>query len=731
MIHYLVCLLLLVSGWTLVAAPVDEVDPFIGVDGGGNLLPGPVRPFGMVRLGPDCEVHNNNSGYATGKPIIGFSHNHLSGTGGAARYGNICVIPQTGVLDLVEPASAATNETASPGYYAVTLLRSGVRAELTSTARSGWHRYTFPDNSVPRMLIDVSRGVWTKVKEGQEQNFGCDGTEINVVNERTIEGVSHYSGGWGGRNPYSVYWTASFASPFVKSGTWTNLVHLPEVRSKGDRYAGVWVEFPTDMKTVLLKVGISYKCAENARKHADEKSGFDFDGVVQDSREEWNRHLRLLEVTGGDKDLRKVFYTALYRTFLVPADLTGDNPGWDSSEPHYWDYYAIWDTFRCLMPLHTLLVPKRQQEVLRCLLDIYTHKGWIPDVWTAGGWGMVQGGTDVDVAFADAAVKNLGGFDLKKALEGMRKNGEQEGMGTSGFTVVGRWLTNYAAKGWVESEMPLSVSHTLEYSYNDFCIAQVAQKAGDTKTAEMYYRRATNCYNLFQPDTKFFWGRKRSGEFEGGFDPNKVDAKTPSDVRMFYEGSAWNYSTYVPQDMAGLIARHGGDEAFVIFLDRLFDGKHFEMGNEPGFLQPYQYIYAGRPDRAAKRVRDNTATFFRPERKGWPGNDDSGAMSAWYLFGVLGFYPVAGQNIYLLSSPLFPEANMTVGDGRVFVIKAPATSIENKYIVAATLNGNPLNRAWLRHEEIIRGGVLELNMASEPNDWGKVERPPSMAIGAR
>ena len=311
----------------------------------------------------------------------------------------------------------------------------------------------------------------------------------------------------------------------------------------------------------------------------------------------------------------------------------------------------------------------------------------------------------------------------------MRQNGEREGIagGDGNFTMVGRWLTNYLSRGWVESEMPLSVSHTLEYAYNDFCIAQVARKAGDFKTAEIYYNRATNCYNLFQPDSKFFWGRKRSGEFEGGFDSNKFDARTSSDVRMLYEGCAWNYSTYVPQDTAGLIARHGGDEAFVAFLDRLFDGKHFQMGNEPGFLQPYQYSYAGRPDRVAERVRANTSSYFRPERDGWPGNDDSGAMSAWYIFGVLGFYPVAGQDVYLISSPRFPEAKMTVGAGKVFVIKAPATSETNKYIVAATLNGRPFNRAWLRHEEIITGGVLELSMASTPNDWGKSERPPSLS----
>ena len=714
----------------LYALDVDEVDPFLGVDNNGNVLPGPVRPFGLVRLGPDVVETQNNSGYETGKPILGFSHNHLSGTGGPARYGNICAIPQSGELCLPATGSPIEAEEAKPGYYAVTLTKPGVRAELTSTARSGWHRYTWASGVPRRVLLDLSKGTWSRIKDGRETRAQCDDAQVTVVDEYTLEGISKYSGGWGGDNPYAVHWVAKFREPFIKSAIWNGLPTPPAIRSRNDKYVGVWVEFPPSDKPLVFKVGISYKSLANARQHVEQMPGFDFDAVVKDAREDWQRHLGLIAVKGGAQERRTVLATSLYRTLLVPADLTGDNPGWESSEPHYWDYYAIWDTFRTLMPLHTLIQRDRQVDILRCLLDIHSHTGWVPDVWTAGGPGMVQGGTDVDIAFADAAVKGLPGLDWKRVLAAVRKNGEVEGPELSWLhTKNGRRLTNYLAKGWVDSDVALSISHTLEYAYCDFGIAQVAKAAGDASVAETYLKRSENAWNLFQEDSKFFWGRKRDGTFEANPNYDQVDAKSPSGLRMLYEGNAWNYATYVPQDHAGLIQRHGGAEAFIGFLDRLFSENKFEMGNEPGFLQPYQYVWAGRPDRTATLMRKLTTEYFVSGRCGLPGNEDSGAMSSWFLFGTLGFYPVAGQDLYIISSPQFEESTWDLGRGKHFTVKAPGTSNAKPYVVAATLNGKSLDRAWFTHGEIAEGGVLMLTMGDRPSEWGRKQVPPSQHLG--
>ena len=721
------------------------VDPFIGVEI-GNTLPGPCVPFGMVRLGPDVAPPNHTTGYRSDKPIRGFSHNHVSGTGGGSRYGNIMVIPEIGAKDL-NPMPEKYNEYASPGYYSVTLRgkEGDVQCELTATSRVGIHRYTFfkilkPDtlgvdgiasenlllNYTPtdtiqaNVLIDVSTIV-NMVDAEQTCNTGGS---VSVVSDREIEGHGEYKGGWGGENPYKVYFVARFDRPFMSSGTWRDGKFDAEAKTQEGKNIGAYVGFNMKQRgQVQLKVGISYVSIQNARKNLEGLLHRDFDQIRMDADSIWNAHLNLICIEGGTPEQKTVFYTALYHALVMPTDMgTDENPGWNSDKPHYWDYYTIWDTYRTVMPLHTLIIPDRQSEIVQSLIDIYEHQGWLPDAWTAGDYAYVQGGSNSDVVMADAVIKGLKGIDVEKAYEAIKKNADS----VSGNPYkYGRYLEEYIQLGYLSSNVKNGSSRTLEYAYNDFCVAQVAKRLGKKEDYRKYMERSYNSFNLFNTDTHFFWAKDADGNWMPGFSPT---FKRPDywNGPYFYEGTPWGYSTYFPHDMRFLINKHGGNENFVAFLDELFNGEHYEMGNEPGFLTPYLYHYAGRPDRAFERVRALLGEF-KTGRLGLPGQDDAGAMSAWFIFGSMGFYPVAGQDVYLIGSPVFSKSTLQLGGGKTFTITADHTSRENKYVQSAELNGKRWDKCWFSHEDIKNGGELVLKMGPNPSDWGRTNPPPSLS----
>jgi len=702
------------------------VDPFWGTDGRGRAFAGVCLPFSMLRVGPNClNVPFQTTGYLSSKPIVGFSHTHLSGTGGGGRYGNILVTPQVGALDLQNRvALEKANEISFPAYYAVTLKRipGDVNVELTATERAALHRYEFytwkgETEFEGQILIDLAHNV------GRKPADQCTGAQVQIVSSTQIEGWGSYQGGWGGENPYKVYFVAQFSVPATSSGTYQDSVFSDKQTQEG-KFIGAYMRYKLKQhQEVLVRVGISFSSLENAQKHLQTIPDWNFERIRNRGDSIWNVYLSKIQVQGGTPEHRRMFYTGLYRTLIMPADLTGDNPKWKSDKPHFWDYYAIWDTYRNVMPLHTIIYPQHQRRVVQNLLDIYENRGWLPDAWSAGDYLFVQGGSNADVVMADAVVKNLGEFDIKKALQATRKNAE---IPSDNPEIYGRELPNYLKNGgYLNAGFERCVSRTLEYAYNDFCIAQIADKLGEKDLNTQYRKQAMGVFNLFHPETGFFLAKDSAGNFVMDSHPDVKQTKLYGDAPYFYEGDAWVYATYTPQAMQTLIDKHGGSQKFVDFLDRYFDGGHHHIGNEPGFMTAYLYNYALRPDKTAERVRD-LLNKYRMGRTGLPGDDDSGAMSSWFSWGAMGLFPVAGQSLYLIGSPLLAQSVIQLENGKIFTIIAKNTSATHKYIQSAKFNNKPYNLSWLTHEQMMKGGVLELQMSDNPqSSWGRQTPPPS------
>jgi predicted alpha-1,2-mannosidase len=698
---------------------IDYVNPFIGTeDGGGAVFVGACLPFSLVRLGPDTPLPQNTSGYVPGKPIDGFSHLHVSGTGGPGKYGNIMVIPENKLI-IKNYSSDKSDEAASPGYYTVKLNRWNVKAELTAAERVGFHRYTFNDNEA-YILFDLSRAV--NVVEF-EPGYSID-ANIRITSDNEIEGYGTYSGGWGPDVPYTIYFAAKFDKHFSEYGIWRNgIIHKSAKAGRGDSI-GAFLKFNLSTnKIVNIKIGISLLSVEKAKQNLKQFEDYSFDQIKERAEKIWEEKLNLIKVEGGTEEEKELFYTSLYHSMLMPTDVTGENPRWNSDKPHYWDYFAIWDTFRSLHPLLTLIQKDRQIEMIKSLVDTYEHTGWMPECWTSGTHGFMQGGTNCDVLIADAAVKGLKGIDFQKAYEAIKKDAD---VPSDAPREYGRDSDEYLRLGYSSSDKWCGSSRTLEYAYNDFCVAQAAKYLGKEDDYKKYLKRSLNCYNLFMNDTKFFWAKNPDGTWVKGFSPT-FRIEEWWEGPYFYEGLPWHYSTYVPHDIGGLINRHGGNKKFVSFLDEMFDGGFYTQDNQPDIMTPYLYIYAGRPDKTTERVHNILKTDYRNSTNGLPGQDDAGCMSSWYVFSSMGFYPNAGQDIYFLSSPIFSKVEMNLGNGKIFKIIAKNLSDKNIYIQSAELNGKDWTKAWFQHKDIVNGAELILTMGSTPSNWGTKDPPPSVS----
>ena len=718
------------------------VDPFVGADGGGNTVPGAAVPFGFANPSPDTvptpdPKHWATSGYESDKPVIGFSQTHVSGTGGEGKYGNFRVTPQAGTFDPKDLASPKADEAAEPGYYAVTLTKPNVRAELTATRLVAVHRYTFNANAEAHLVIDAGSVVFTGGGAGRRQRPVA--TRARVTAPNRVEGTGNFVGGWN-PSPYTLHFAAEFSRPFKSYGAWRGgEVYAGADAVSGEQTAaGLYLTFDTaGARSVEVKIGLSFVSAEKARANVAREAGAaGFDEVRRRSAAEWERALSKIRVEGGTREQRRIFYTALYRSHFMPHDLTGENAWWSSAEPHYEDFYAVWDTFRTLHPLLTLIQPERQRDMVRSLVDTYRHTGWMPDARVAGANGMTQGGSNSDVLVADALAKGLRGIDYATAYRAMIKNAETD---SPRPLYEGRELGDYRERGYLSSGYERSASRTVEYAYDDFCVAQVAKALGRQSDYRKYLARSGSWANLWDARAHAIRPRSAGGAWMEPFDRTRLYMLDyPHFVWMsapYYEGSAYQYSTFVPHDVRALVERVGGDEAFVNWLDVLFgdapgegalrpEGLYTHV-NEPDLLAAFLYLHAGRADKTQARVRRLMGAEYRAGRAGLPGNDDSGTMSSWYVWNAVGLYPNAGQDFYYVGSPLFTRSRVSLGGGRVFTVEAPAASEANRYVRAATLDGRPLERAWLRHSEIARGGRLVLHMSDRPSAWGGTNRPPS------
>lgn len=686
-------------------------------DGGGATFIGACTPHGMVKLGPDTPVPQNTSGYVPNGLIEGFSHTHVSGTGGAGKYGNIMVIPQNGSPVINNYASGKSGETGTAGYYAVELNRWNIKAELTASHKVGFHKYTSLNNDNITLLFDLARTV-NVIEFNPGRNLH---SYVKVINENEIEGYATYDGGIGPFVPYTVYFAAETSQPINEFGIWRDTALYKNINVAYGDSIGCYLTF--DESSVELKVGISFLSIEQAKKNLNEHVNFSFEEALQKSKSIWENELSKIKVTGGTEEQKTIFYSCLYNTMLMPTDVTGENPRWNSDEPAYWDFIALWDTYRNVNPLYTIIDPGKQVRILRSLLDIYSHTGWIPDNWSSGSFAFMQGGTNSDVLFADAMVKGLQGFDYNLAYASMKKHAKTPSDSPYEY---GKDSDEYLELGYSSSNKWCGSSRTLEYAFNDFCVSQAANVLGKEKERQKYLQRSLNSYNLFLNEEKFFWSKNPDGSWVEGFEPG-FRIEEWWEGPYFYEGTPWHYSTFIPHDVGGLIQRHGGNEKFVQFLDRMFDEGHYIQHNQPDILTPYLYVYAGRHDKTVERVREILRREYKTMTNGLPGQDDSGCMSAWYVFGAMGFYPNAGQNLYLMSSPLFDEVVINLGNGKEFVIKSENLSEENIYVKKAELNGSSFNKAWFTHDDIKNGGELILTMTNSPSGWGNEIYPQSVS----
>ncbi len=722
--------------------PASFVNPLIGTKGEGNTYPGAVAPFGMIQISPDTEdeLWETASGYEySDSSIIAFSLTHFSGTG-IPDLGDIRFMPQIGKPWYVQgrkenPDSgyrarySHDDESASAGYYSVKLKDNGVRVECTSADRSGFLRFTFPLTDSASILVDLSRNLrWNVIW-----------SDIRILNDSTISGY-HMVNGWA-KERY-VYFTAVFSRPFDESSI---LSDGKRIFYNGYRFrssnecAGKNLQFLAGFKTkkdeqILVKVSVSAVSTDNAFQNMNtEIPHWNFEKLVQETVRKWNKELEKVEIEGS-REQKETFYTALYHAFLTPIlyqDVNGQYRGLDQNirtADGFTNHaiFSLWDTYRAIHPLFCLLQPERNADMINSMLAHYDQS---PDhllpVWSLSGnetWCMV-GYHSVPV-IVDAYLKGIKGFDVQRAYEAIK---------TTAMNPDYDNVKTYAAQGWVpfdkENE---SVSKTLEYAHDDFCIAQMAKALGKTSDYDYFLKRSMAYRNLFDKSTMLMRGRDSKGNWRIPFDSHEYIQGGD-----FTEGTSWQYSWYVPQDIGGLIGLYDGKKGFLQKLDSLFtfnDNSSASMddvqgrlgeywhGNEPSHHIIFLYDFAGEPWKTQELVHKIIKTQYGNKPNSLSGNDDCGQMSAWYLFNAMGFYPVCpGTNYYAFGSPVIPRAAIHLSEGKTFTMTAENLSEQNVYIQKVTLNGNEWINPYFSYDELKNGGELVFLMGPKPNiKWGTV-----------
>jgi predicted alpha-1,2-mannosidase len=719
---------------------VQYVDPFIGTGGlgfsVGSAFPGPQRPFGLARPGPDTTTPGGAapfyhcSGYYFGDPLIrGFSQVRPHGMG-IPEYGAIGVMPTLGMTPdkTDEPGHRAPyshdTEVASPGYYAVTLDDSDIRVELTSTERVALHRHTFPVGSDAVVLVNIGHFM-------ADVDI-IDGTIAVDADAGEVSGHATFSAGYSRRfGGMPVYFVARFSRPFTDHGTWKAGEVFDTETTQDGPDTGAYLHFDVSEDPVVeMAIGLSFTDGARARMNLDaEVPTLDFDAVRAASEQDWEQQLARVTVEGRDDTDFVLFYTALYHALLMPTradDVDGAYRGLDGEEHavdgfRYYTDFSLWDTFRTQHPLLVLLYPEFQADMLDSLVAMARDGGYMPR-WPLGiGYtgGMI--GESATLVFADSWAKGMRDFDLRAAYDAMRETAM--GPTPDGAAYGGRGgIDAYLELGYVPVEAGGgTASRTLEYAYNDWALATLADALGETDDRDMFLERSTHWRNLYDESTGFLVGRSEDGTFE---------PVNPASWEDYYtEGNAFHYTWYVPQDLAGLADAMGGRDVMLGRLEELFERSvdeapvtglrtYYWHGNEPDIQYPFLFSAMDRPDASARWSRWVLRTMYGTGPDGLPGNDDAGTLSAWLIFGSLGMFPIAGTDHYLLGSPIFTRAVLHLDDGD-FEILAPAAGEEAIYVGAAELDGTPLDRARVPHTSVVGGGRLELQMVPEPQGWAE------------
>ncbi|HEY4205797.1 MAG TPA: GH92 family glycosyl hydrolase [Puia sp.] len=701
-----------------VKQPVDYVNNFIGVLDGhdaSNCVIGPQLPFGSVSPSPQTP-NGGNDGYSPDDPIRGFGQLHVSGTGWGTN-GQVFISPQIGIATgEKDHDSPKTDESATPYEYAVTLQRYRIRTQLTPARHSVIYQFSFPRSDSANILLDITHNLPMDIRPviGGVVSAGS----VTTDEQGHITGYGVYRGGFGG-GTYTVYFAAEVSKRPVHTATWLNGVVSARtseyLRAKNDR-VGAILNFSTKAgETIWLKIAVSYKSIDQAKVWlAAEIKDFDYDAVRARARSEWNTLLKKIEVEGGTEKDKTIFYTALYHAHLMPCDRTDDETDFGRGVPVWDDHFAVWDTWRTVYPLHLLLTPRMVSGTVNSFIARFSKYGLVRDAFVNGSdMNNEQGGNNIDNIIADAYNKGIKGVDWQAAYKILKYDADSQRLGSYAWRKEDSAGNTYKKKGWIPAGI-MSCSMTLEYAYNDFCTALVARGLGKLDDYRRYFDRSHQWVNLWNKDAVsdgfrgFITPRKPGGEF--------VDTdlkKYPGSWKnYFYEGSSWTYSWFMPHDFPRLVELNGGSAAFVRKLDYGFSNNLIDYGNEPAFLAVQEFHYAGRPDRSSYWVRKLMRDRFT--EKGVPGNDDSGAMSAWYIFSAMGFFPNAGQNIYYLTGPLFSKVLLHLGNGHTLRIEAPSASEKNIYVRGVSINGKKITGSIIGYKDIEKGGVITFDMSETP-----------------
>ena len=726
-------------------------DPMVGTGGHGHTFPGAVIPFGMVQLSPDTRLGgwDGCSGYHYSDTVIyGFSHTHLSGTG-CLDYGDILLMPTVGDVKLKHKAYSSAfshkNETASPGYYSVILDKHHIKAELTVSKRSGWHKYTFPKSVQSNIILDMNHRDRVKA------------AEINITSDSEITG-HRCSSSWA--DEQHVYFVMRFSKPFKKSGICkSGSLSEKSKHGKGIKLAS-YVTFDTEAgEAIYVKVAISAVSIESAIKNMDaDPTGWDFDKVTQDAKKEWNKELSKIEIESSDSSVMRTFYSAMYHAMTAPylyQDADGKYRGVDqkihaAKNFEYYTVFSIWDTYRALHPLLALIDRKRTSDFVNTFVTQYQQGGLLP-VWELGACetSCMIGYHSVSV-INDAYQKGIRGFDTSAAFDAMKQSATtthhklyKYRPSKSGLEIISLFRyahgwNDYQKHGYIKKLKGMqSVSKTLEYTYDDWCIAQMAKRMGKTDEYNFFNKRAQGY--KYQLDTVSGFMLARGKKFVKHFDPYAV-------TWNYVEGNAWQWSFYVPQDISGQMALLGSKHPLSTMLDSLFTTRsalhghkqadvsgligQYAHGNEPSHQIAYEYDYAGQPWKTQAMIRRIMTELYRDQPDGLEGNDDCGQMSAWYIFSALGFYPVCpGSEQYAIGSPIVDRATIHFENGKQLSIQVNHNSKQNVYINSAKLNGTNYTKSYLTYNDISQGGDIEFDMSAVPNKaWGadlpvsKIER---------
>lgn len=721
---------------------VDYVLPLVGTHGDGNTFPGPSAPFGAVQLSPDTDRQRCAGYNYSDTSILGFSLTHLTGTG-VPDLGDFLFTPMISKPKFVpgtpnNPESgyrsrySHADELASAGYYRVQLQPVGITVELTAAERAGLMRFTFPASGHVFVLIDLDHFLYPPWDRSGYMVW----SHLRVEDDHTVTGF-HLVHGWAKERP--LYFAARYSRPFDRF----QILNCGRTVLGRHEAAGTNLQFLAEYNTssnqiILVKAAVSAVSAANALKNLDaEIPDWDFEKVQSATRAQWERELDKIRIE-GTRDEKETFYTSMYHTFLAPnlyEDVTGEYRGLDQNiymAKHFTNYtvFSLWDTFRATHPLFALIQSRRDADMINSMLAHYDQSAehMLP-IWPLQAnetWCMI--GYHAVPVIVDGYFKGVKGFNPARAYEAAK---------TTALNPDYSGLAAYARLGWVPcDEFGESVSKTLEYAYDDYCVAQMAMALGKKEDCEYFLHRSCNFTNVFDPSTGVMRPKDSHGQWRTPFDPHHWTIGEGGD---YTEATAWQYTWYVPQDVPALIRLMGGEENFTRQLDALFEfdggasqtnleqGKIGEYwhGNEPGHHTIYLYCYAGRPWKAAERLRQVLQTQYGNQPDSLRGNDDCGQMSAWYIFTAMGFYPVCpASDYYVIGAPGVSKVVMHLSNGKTFTMTAENLSETNLYVQSVRLNGKDWNNPFLPCSRVERGGALTFVMGPKPSQWGTHPKIP-------